>query len=162
MRCYIGDVSLPPLRCVSLEEAQYILAKIYEEVCGNHSCGRDLAGKVIRADDYWPCALKDDEEFAKKCIKCQLFVPAPHCPPKKLKSVMSPWPFAQWGVNTVGPLFPSKEGVRFVVVAVDYFTKWVEAETLATITTKNITKFLWKTFIFRFGISWGIILDNLQ
>ncbi|XP_059436632.1 uncharacterized protein LOC132169649 [Corylus avellana] len=51
-------------------------------------------------------------------------------PPEELSSVSSPWPFSQWGVDIVGPLPTVKGGVRFVVVAVDYFTKWAEAEAL--------------------------------
>lgn len=53
---------------------------------------------------------------------------------------------------------PSK--YKFLVVAVDYFTKWVEAEPLVTITGKNILKFVWKNIICRFGISHRIISDN--
>lgn len=84
----------------------------------------------------------------------------PHCLPKELTSVTSPWPFAQWGIDLVNPLPLGKGSMKFVVVAMDYFTKWVEAEALATIAANNITCFLWKMIICRFDIPHTIISDN--
>lgn len=55
--------------------------------------------------------------------------------PKELKSIMASWPFMQWGPNLINPFSTTKGGAKFVIVAVDYFTKWVEAEPLASITS---------------------------
>lgn len=55
-----------------------------------------------------------------------------------------------------------KEGVKFVIFVVDYFTEWVEAKALATITTNNKTRFLWKVVVCQFRIPWSIISDNRQ
>jgi hypothetical protein len=68
-------------------------------------------------------------------------------PPAELSSVSSPWPFAQWGVDIVGPMPTIKGNWRFLVVAVDYFTKWAETGPLMTITTGAIKHFLWKAII---------------
>lgn len=67
---------------------------------------------------------------------------------------MCPWPFVQRGVIAlVGPLPLGKGGVKFIVIAFDYFTKWKEAkEPLATIMEKNITWFRWKMVVCKFGI----------
>jgi len=81
-------------------------------------------------------------------------------PTEKLSSITSPWPFAKWGVNIVGPMPPGKGSQKFLVVAVDYFTKWAEAEALATITTENVTKFLWSLVICQFGIPHAFVTDN--
>lgn len=56
------------------------------------------------------------------------------------------------GLDLVGQLPVAKGGVNFVVVTVDYFTKWVEAKPLATITAATITRFVWKSVVCRFGI----------
>nr|KYP48303.1 Pol polyprotein [Cajanus cajan] len=57
--------------------------------------------------------------------------------------------------------FPIAKGqCKFLLVAIDYFTKWIEAEPLATITTNNVQKFLWKNIITRFDIPHAIITDN--
>ncbi|KAL0377453.1 UNVERIFIED_CONTAM: hypothetical protein Sradi_3050800 [Sesamum radiatum] len=64
------------------------------------------------------------------------------------------------GFGFVGP-FPQATGQRkFLIVAVDYFTKWVEAEALAKISEKEVIKFLWKNIICRFGIPRALISDN--
>jgi len=46
--------------------------------------------------------------------------------------MLSPWPFAKWGMDVLGPFSPGQ--VKFLIVAVDYFTKWIEAKPLTTIT----------------------------
>ena len=77
-----------------------------------------------------------------------------------MTSMSSPWPFYQWGIDLVGP-FPEAPGrVKFLVVAIDYFTKWVEAAPLATITGKKILKFVWSKIVCRFGIPGLIVSDN--
>ena len=58
--------------------------------------------------------------------------------------MQSPWPFAVWGIDLIGSLSTGKGGVKYAVVAVDYFTKWVEAEPLASITTKKVLDFVVK------------------
>lgn len=113
-----------------------------EENTQNNSGRRALSRKVMRVGYYWPHALKYKEDLVRKCAKCQLYAPMHHCLLKELTSISSPWPFAQWEVDVVGPMPPGKRGEKFVMVAIDFFTKWVEAEALVTITTKNITKFL--------------------
>lgn len=81
-------------------------------------------------------------------------------PGGQLKSVITPWPFAQWGLDIVGPL-PRETGQRqYLLVAIDYFTKWVEAEALATIKTDNVIQFIWKNIICRYGVPESIITDN--
>ena len=60
----------------------------------------------------------------------------------------------------MGPFPVGRRQLKFLVVGIDYFTKWVEAEPLATITEKNVRGFVWKTIICRFGIPRAFISDN--
>ena len=60
----------------------------------------------------------------------------------------------------MGPLPQGKEGVWFEVVAVNYFTKWVEVEALVNITAKSIERFLWKNVVCRYGIPHAFVIDN--
>ena len=55
-----------------------------------------------------------------------------------LNSVLSPWPFAKWGVDLIGSLPQGKYKMKFAIVAIDYYTKWVEAEPLQEITEARI------------------------
>ena len=75
-------------------------------------------------------------------------------------TITSPWPFMQWGISIVGLLPLGKGQVKFLLVVIDYFTKWVEAETLATITEARIQSFVWKNIICKFGIPLTIISNN--
>ena len=77
-----------------------------------------------------------------------------------MTTITSPWPFAQWGIDIVDPLPLGKSQVKFLLVAIDYFTKWVEAEALATITEARIQNFVWKNIICKFEIPLTIISDN--
>jgi ribonuclease HI len=93
----------PLLRCVSKDQGNYILREVHEGVCGNHSGARMLTKKVLRAGYYWPTMKEDAMDLVKKCRPCQEYSNIPHQPPQELTSLSSPWPFAQWGVDIVGP-----------------------------------------------------------
>jgi len=72
----------------------------------------------------------------------------------------APWPFAQWGLDIIGPFPTAISQLKFLVVGIDYFTKWVEAEALATITEKNVRSFVWRNIIYRYKIPKVLVLDN--
>ncbi|XP_022150862.1 uncharacterized protein LOC111018909 [Momordica charantia] len=67
---------------------------------------------------------------------------------------------AKWGVDIIGPFPLGKGQTKFAVVAVDYFTKWVEAEALSHITESRVTSFIWTNIVCRFGIPNAIVTDN--
>ena len=76
---------------------------------------------------------KCSQEYVKKCDQCQKYAPNIHQLEGLLNPLSSAWPFAQWGLDIVGP-FPRATGnQRYLPVATNYFTKWVEAEPLVNI-----------------------------
>ena len=93
--------------------------------------------------------LANNEErlasFVQRCDKCQRFAKTTHQPPEELSSFVAPWPFAQWGLDILGPFPLAKAQKKFLIVACEYFTKWVEAEAVAAITQKNVENFYGKT-----------------
>ena len=99
-------------------------------------------------------------ELVKKCDKCQRYGNVQRLPAERLTTISSPWPFAQWGIDIVGPLPRGKDQVKFLLVTIDCFTKWVEAEALAMIIEARIRSFVWKNIICRFRIPLTIISDN--
>jgi transposase InsO family protein len=125
-----------------------VLKEIHEGVWGNHS------------GYYWPTMNTNLAELVKHCDKCQRFAKVMKNPPEKLSSISSPWTFAKWGVDIVRPMSPGKGSRKFLVVVVDYFTKWAESEALPTITTEAITKFLWKSIVCRYEIPHAFVTDN--
>ena len=72
----------------------------------------------------------------------------------------SPWTFAIWGINLIGELPKRRGSTQYTVVTVDYFTKWVEAEVLTSITPEKIKEFVYKNIICRYRVPHTIVLDN--
>ncbi|XP_074374514.1 uncharacterized protein LOC141714917 [Apium graveolens] len=81
-------------------------------------------------------------------------------PVASLTSLMSPWPFSIWRIDLIGELPKARRCVKYAVVAVDYFTKWAEAEPLATITAKKLREFVHRAIVCRYGIPYKLISDN--
>ena len=67
---YKRGFSRPYLRCLSHDEADYVMREIHEGICGNHTGARSLVHKLIRAGYYWPTMLKDTQAYVKTCDKC--------------------------------------------------------------------------------------------
>jgi hypothetical protein len=63
-------------------------------------------------------------------------------------------------MDIVGPLPTAQGNCKFIAVAVDYFTKWVEAKALANITTPTIQKFFWQNIVCRFGVLRELTIDK--
>ena len=124
----------PILKCIVGKDTEYFLREVHEGICGNHIGARALARKVLRQGYYWPTILKDATDLVKKCKICQEHAKISRLPSGPLTSITSPWPFQQWGLDKLGSLPLGKGQCKFIIVAVDYFTKWVEVEPLATIT----------------------------
>ena len=104
--------------------------------------------------------LRDATELVRKCKICQEHAKISHIPFEPLTSVTSPWPFQYWGLDILGPLPIGMGQCKFIIVAVDYFTKWAEAEPLATITEQKIRNFVWRSIIYRFSILRALVSDN--
>ena len=119
-----------------------------------------MAAKVLRAGYYWLTVQGDYAEYVKKCAKCQEFGPLHHTRPEELHNIISPWPFAIWGMDIIGPFSPGKGQTKFLLVGVDYFTKWIEVEPLASISAKNVQNFVWRSIVCRFDVPHTIITDN--
>ena len=135
---YKSGFSRPYLRCLGIEEADYVMREVHEGICRNHLRSRSLVHTLVRAGYYWPTMQKNAEAYVKTCDKCQRFSNIIRQPTKELTLMMAPWPFAQWGLDIMGPFPTVVRQLKFLVVGIDYYTKWVEAEALATITEKNI------------------------
>ena len=99
---YKRGFSQPYLRCLALDEANFVLRKIHEGVCGNHSGARSLVYKVVHAGYYWPNMQADAKAYVKVCDQCQWFSNVPKQPSEYITSMMAPWPFAQWVLDIFG------------------------------------------------------------
>uniref|UniRef100_A0A2N9G8J0 RNA-directed DNA polymerase n=1 Tax=Fagus sylvatica TaxID=28930 RepID=A0A2N9G8J0_FAGSY len=157
---YKRSFSGPYLLCVHPSLVDDLLYEIHEGICGSHTGGRSLAHRAMSQGYWWPFMQSDAVRYVRKCDKCQRFAPKIHQPARELNPLSSPWPFAQWGLDIVGPLPRAPGNKKYLIVATDYFTKWVEAEPLSHIREVDTKRFLWKSIITRFGIPWAVISDN--
>ena len=135
---YKRDFSQPYLRCIEEEEAKYVLEEVHGGICNDHMGAKSFVRKVIRAGYFWPTMQQDAADFVKKCDSCQRYRNVQWVSGEKMTTISSPWLFAQWAIDIMGPLPQGKRQVKFLLVAIDYFTKWVEVESLATITEAKI------------------------
>lgn len=71
------------------------------------------------------------------------------------------WPFSTWGIYIIGKISPkSSNGNQYILVAIDYFTKWVEAKSYIELDAKAGAKFIKRNIICRFGLPHEIMSDN--
>ena len=90
---------------------------------------------------------KEAIEYVKKCDQCQSFTPNIHKLGGVLNPLSSPWPFAQWGLDIMGPFSKAAGNKRYLLVCINYFTKWVEAEPLVNIRDVDAKKFVWRNIV---------------
>nr|GEY93226.1 reverse transcriptase domain-containing protein [Tanacetum cinerariifolium] len=141
-------------------KAQYVMREIHEGSCSMHAGPRSVVAKAVRLGYYWPTMHRDVQDMIRKCSDCQIHCPVTRHPQQPLTPITAPWPFYKWGIDIAGP-FPEEPGkVKFLIVAMDYFTKWIEAKAVATITGGQVKKFAWDNIVCRFGIPGGIISYN--
>ncbi|KAL5582015.1 hypothetical protein UlMin_014457 [Ulmus minor] len=159
-KLYKKGFSSPSLLCLDEDRGKFTLEEVHAGVCGNHSSGRTLAHRILRQGYYWPTIQTDSLDFVRKCDKCQRFSAIPRQAPEDLTTVTSPWPFAKWGIDLIGPLPTARGQLKYAVVTIDYYTKWVEAEALAKITEQNVTAFIWKNIVCRFGVPCELVSDH--
>jgi len=150
----------PLLKCVTTDQAQYVIRELHEGICEYHSIARTMTTRILKASYFWPTMEADGHPFVKKCIPCQKHGNLIHLKQEELHSILSPWPFVNWGMDILGPFTSGKGQVKFLIVAIDYFTKWIEAKPLATTTAQQAQQFVWKDIICRYGVPHMIITDN--
>jgi hypothetical protein len=105
--------------------------------------------------------LNDCFRYYKGCESCQKFRDVQLAPAAMLHPIIKPWLFRSWALNFVGQIHPSSsKGHRFVLVAMDYFTKWTEVVPLKNMTHKEIIHFILEHIVHRFGIPQALTTDQ--
>jgi ribonuclease HI len=157
---YKHGVCSPLLKCLSRTEGIELMKEIHAGLCGSHIGSRPLLGKVFRQGFYWPKAASDATDLVQKCENCQKCARDQKQPSSLTQLIQPTGPLQRWGLDLLGPLPPAQGNLRYVVVAVEYFSKWIEAKPLATITSVTVQKFFWQNIVCRFGVPKAITVDN--
>jgi ribonuclease HI len=157
---YKKGISQPMLKCVTETKGLQILREVHSETCGSHSGPRALAAKVIRQGFYWPAIICTANRVTRSCEACQKFSPPLGNPSQFTKQIAHTWPLQRWGLDIVGPLPTAQGNIKFTFIVVEYFTKWIEARAVSTITSKTAQKFFWQNIVCRFGVPSELTVDN--
>jgi hypothetical protein len=147
------------LRCISPDEGRQILIEIHSGDCGHHVGSCSLLAKAFRHGFFCLTAHADAIDIVCICVGCQKYAHQPHLPETALKTIPITRPFVVWGIDMVGPFKRAKGSYTHLLVAVDKFTKWVEAKPISKLDGHTMTKFL-KEIIFRYRYSHIIITNN--
>ncbi|GJX94797.1 reverse transcriptase domain-containing protein [Tanacetum coccineum] len=145
-------------RCVHGKEALDILEACHNGPTGGHHGANLTAKKVFDAGFFWPSIYKDAHELVKNYDSCQRQGKISQRDEMPQNSIQVCEIFDVWGIDFMGP-FPSSKGNKYILVAVDYLSKWVEAKALPTNDARVVCKFL-KSLFARFGAPRAIISDR--
>ena len=146
-------------RCVPESEIPSILQFCHSSACGGHFGHNRTARKVLESGLYWPEIFKDSYAFCKACDRCQQIgnINQRHEMPQTPILVCEI--FDIWGIDFMGP-FPSSFGNEYIILAVDYVSKWVEAKATRTNDARVVVDFLRANIFARFGTPKAIISDR--
>ncbi|KAI5323274.1 hypothetical protein L3X38_032346 [Prunus dulcis] len=149
------------LRCLGKTEYMKVMGETHEGICGAHQGGRKMCWLIRRYGYFWPTMLKDCINYSKGCEACQRHGPIQQAPSVPMNPVVKPWPFRGWAMDLIGKIYPaSSQQHCFIIVATDYFTKWVEAKPIKTTTSQEIITFIEEQIMQRFGIPESITTDR--
>ncbi|KAL0427432.1 UNVERIFIED_CONTAM: hypothetical protein Slati_2918000 [Sesamum latifolium] len=140
-RLFKKSFTIPAFRCLRPGEAWEVMREIHEGSCENHS-GRSLALKIMRHGYFWPTIQRDNMQMVRKCSHCQIHGNLHHTSGARIEFTHPVWPFDHWGMDLIGSFPPAQGQRKFVLVAVDHFSKWIEAEPLAKITENAVIQFI--------------------
>ncbi|GJV74478.1 reverse transcriptase domain-containing protein [Tanacetum coccineum] len=144
-------------RCVAGQEAVDILTACHSGPTGGHYGANYTAKKVFDSGFYWPTIYKDAHDLVTRCDTCQRQGKISQRDEMPQNSIQVCEIFDVWGIDFMGP-FPSSRGNKYILVAVDYLSKWVKAKALPTNDARVVCKFL-KSLFARFGAPRAIISD---
>nr|GEV20320.1 reverse transcriptase domain-containing protein [Tanacetum cinerariifolium] len=144
--------------CMHGKEALDILKACHNGPTGGHHGANLTAKKVFDANFFWPTIYKDAHEFVKNCDSCQRQGKISQRDEMPQSSIEICEIFDVWGIDFMGP-FPSSRGNKYILVAIDYLSKWVEVKALPTNDARIVCKFL-KSLFARFGAPRANISDH--
>ena len=146
-------------RCVPEDEMHSILNHCHTLSCGGHFGGQRTAAKVLQSGFYWPSLFKDAHQFVSTCDKCQRMGNISRKDEPPMHPILEVELFDLWGIDFMGP-FPASYKNLYILLAVDYVSKWVEAIPTRTNDAKVVAQFLRNNIFSRFGTPRALITDN--
>ena len=129
--------------CVLKSEIQNILSFYHEQACGDYFSTKKIATKVLQCGFYWSTIFRDAYTFCSSCYRCQWMGSITRRNMMPLNPILVVQIFDVWGIDFMGP-FPPSFSHQYILVAVDYVSKWVEAIPCITNDHKVVPTFVTK------------------
>ncbi|XP_022030811.1 uncharacterized protein K02A2.6-like [Helianthus annuus] len=152
----------PLLKCLDPEQASYIIKEIHYGICSIHAGPKMILTKVKKRRVLLPRDARKCSKELQQCDECQKHAPISLRAKNEMIPLTAAWPFQKWVVYIVGPFPRSSGSAQYLLVAVDYFTKWVEARPFTVIAGYNVTRFFWEQNVCPFGLTLYIVSDNAK
>ncbi|XP_042045409.1 uncharacterized protein LOC121791599 [Salvia splendens] len=146
-------------RCIPEWEQEDVMIHCHALACGGHFGPKKTAWKILDSEFYWPSIHREAYEFCKKCPRCQLTGGISTRDEMPQNPIIVCEIFDVWGMDFMGP-FPASEGNLYILVAVDYVSKWIEAKATRTCESREVAKFLKSNIFTRYGVPRAIIFDQ--
>ena len=138
-----------------------MIREVHAGICGPHMGRHMLAHKIMRTGYFWLTMETDCCHFVQRCPECQIHGDLIHAPPSELHALTSPWPFSIWGIDIIGKIsLKSSSSHEFILVAIDYFTKWVETASYVRLASSRVISFIISHIICRYGVTHELISDR--
>ncbi|CAM8959439.1 unnamed protein product [Rhodiola kirilowii] len=158
---YLWKIGVDQLlrRCIPDIEIASVISFCHEHACGGHFGPRRTARKILDSGFFWPSVFRDSYEHCRKCDRCQRVgnISARNEMPQV--PILVHDVFDIWGIDFIGP-FPISCGFAYILVAVDYVSKWVEAIATRCDDAKTVVDFLRTNIFCRYGVPKAIISDQ--
>ncbi|RVW34716.1 Transposon Ty3-G Gag-Pol polyprotein [Vitis vinifera] len=146
-------------KCVPEDEQQGILSHCHENACGGHFASQKTAMKVLQSGFTWPSLFKDAHIMCRSCDRFQRLGKLTKRNQMPMNPILIVELFDVWGIDFMGP-FPMSFGNSYILVGVDYVSKWVEAIPCKQNDHRVVLKFLKENIFSRFGVPKAIISDG--
>jgi transposase InsO family protein len=148
-------------RCLEVQYRRPVMRALHEGPAGGHFAAVSTIERIRTTGYWWPHLNRDVKEFVRSCDPCQR-TGAPsfrnHWP---LTPIIPLAPFAKWGIDFIGPILPvGSRGSRYIVLATDYATKWVEARATRRNDAATAAIFLFEQIMMRFGCPLELVSDR--
>ena len=146
-------------RCVEEEKQGSILLMCHSSACVGHFAAPKTTDKILQSNFYWPTIFKDAHRFYTEYLQCQAVLNISKRDEMPMRPILEVEIFDLWGIDFM-ELFPPSDGKEYILVAVDYVSKWVEAIPTRTNTHREVLRFVTRNIFSRYGCPRAIIIDG--
>jgi hypothetical protein len=131
------------LICLEHDDAYKVLKELHDKPIGGHLARETKTHKILRAGYYWPTLFRDAHAYARKCKYFQVSTSREKRLAIPLQLVTISIHIKQWGIDVIGEITPnSSKQHKYILIATNYFTRWIEAIPLMKINEKVVIHFL--------------------